>query len=270
MSNIKRGASKIPVKKEKVSYRRKVKENKESIILNIFSVIKVLIVILSFVLLYEIWFYLIKPIVEKPIDNVLIDAHSQELDVNKINTIVYEETKDHSIFNLDMKRIQDRINALEWVKSTYIKRSYPSKVEVDVEFQNPIAKWGENLLLSDENNIYSVTDIENYNDLPSLYASDINRKKILDNYHLFSAALRPLKTQINTLYFSDRGSLMIVLDNNIMLNLGKEEHIQRLKNFISVYQKELINRANEIEYIDLRYRSGLAVKFKENIIANKI
>ena len=47
------------------------------------------------------------------------------------------------------------------------------------------------------------------------------------------------------------------------LGVVREEFMPRLRRFVRVYNSELAGRREDIERVDLRYESGLAVAFRE-------
>ena len=45
------------------------------------------------------------------------------------------------------------------------------------------------------------------------------------------------------------------------MKLGNEDFVERVQRFVAVYQTELGARAGELERVDLRYETGMAVVF---------
>lgn len=256
-SKIQRGASKIP--------QAKVKKQKNKIDYNhmFMKFVSTSIIILTLVLFYELWIYIIKPVVFKPIANVHIISQSNEVDNQSIEKIVSEYVENNSIFTISVYSLMEDIQNTPWVKDVSFNRKYPDLIEIKIDYQKPIARWGENELLSDGNNIYSVSNIDNYNNLPVIYTNDTNKKNILNQYKVFNIAIKPLNHNIQSLTYSETGTSTIVLDNGVKINLGKDNYVERIQNLIAIYNKELVNNFNTIDYIDLRYRQSVAIKFKE-------
>ena len=63
---------------------------------------------------------------------------------------------------------------------------------------------------------------------------------------------------IDELFLSERFAWQITLQNQVRLNLGRQEFIDRLQRFVDVYPL-LKQDKRAVEYVDLRYDTGLAV-----------
>ncbi len=62
----------------------------------------------------------------------------------------------------------------------------------------------------------------------------------------------------------ERGQLEAVLAGGMQLRLGSKDFLQRMHRFKGIYRTELAVRRTEVERVDLRYESGIAVAFKES------
>ena len=47
------------------------------------------------------------------------------------------------------------------------------------------------------------------------------------------------------------------------LSLGGDEFLERMQRFVAIYRSELAPRMDEVQRVDLRYESGIAVAFSE-------
>jgi cell division protein FtsQ len=59
-----------------------------------------------------------------------------------------------------------------------------------------------------------------------------------------------------------RGAWRIRLADGPILELGREQFTERLKRFLSIYQRALSVHGDRIEAVDLRYTNGLAVRWR--------
>ena len=85
----------------------------------------------------------------------------------------------------------------------------------------------------------------------------------MGSYQRLVEVLRPLRLSVAELSTDDRGQLEAELDNGIELIIGGEDFLERVQLFVLIYQSDLSAKADQIERIDLRYKSGLAVAFSE-------
>lgn len=65
-----------------------------------------------------------------------------------------------------------------------------------------------------------------------------------------------------SLALSERFAWQLWLDNGIRLNLGREDKAQRVQRFIDVYPRLEKPEGAQVDAIDLRYDTGLAVSWK--------
>lgn len=54
----------------------------------------------------------------------------------------------------------------------------------------------------------------------------------------------------------------LTLDNGIKLRVGHKDVLTRLADFVKVYTKIIRDREHDVDYVDLRYGNGLAVRWK--------
>ena len=67
---------------------------------------------------------------------------------------------------------------------------------------------------------------------------------------------------LTSLALSERFSWQLWLDNGIRLNLGRKDKAKRVQRFIDVYPRMEQRADAQVDTIDLRYDTGLAVSFK--------
>ena len=65
---------------------------------------------------------------------------------------------------------------------------------------------------------------------------------------------------IEELLLSERFAWDVKLSNEIRLRLGRSEFINRLQRFVDLYP---ILQTKSVDYVDLRYDTGLAVGWKD-------
>lgn len=84
----------------------------------------------------------------------------------------------------------------------------------------------------------------------------------MEQYGFLSNALRPLGYSIDKLEMRERGSWFITTQDGLELLLGREQVMEKMRRFVTIYEKELKDQINQIARIDLRYANGLAVTWR--------
>ena len=102
-----------------------------------------------------------------------------------------------------------------------------------------------------------------WQDLPVLQGPEGSARSLMASYQRVIEILGPLGLTVERLAVDDRSQLEAVLDTGMTLVLGGDAFRERMQRFVAVYQSELAPRLAEVERVDLRYESGVAVKFNE-------
>jgi len=164
---------------------------------------------------------------------------------------------------LKVESLEKSLLALPWIESVNIQRQWPDKLVIAITEQKPGAHWDKTELISTEGKIFSPKSVPStLKDLPWLYGADNNAPDIWTGYQNMSSVIAPLGLKIVAINLSPSDTWEIELNNGIPIVLGKDEVIPRLKRFVQIYPKIFDNNPNAVEYIDLRYNNGLAVKWK--------
>jgi cell division protein FtsQ len=85
---------------------------------------------------------------------------------------------------------------------------------------------------------------------------------MLQHFKDINRLLQPLHVRILTLELTPYFTWKLRLDNGMMLQLGHKDILTRLAHFVKVYPKIVGSRVADIEYVDLRYPNGVAVRWK--------
>lgn len=164
---------------------------------------------------------------------------------------------------LDTLQLQKSLLSLPWIKDVHILRQWPDKLIITITEQNVGAHWDKTRLVNTQGQIFAPTTLPAaVSDLPWLYGPDADASDVWAGYQTLSSIIAPLGLKITTINLTPYDAWEIILSNGIPIVLGKDETVERLKRFVKIYPKIFDNNANAVEYIDLRYNNGLAVKWK--------
>lgn len=203
--------------------------------------------------------------------------YSQRSDI--INAI--DQVDMGNFFQVDVNEVQSYVLNLPWVYSVAVRKQWPNKLKIYVVDQNPIALWNGDFLINQTGQVFQA-DIERINHyLPNFFGPEGSELLALENYKDLNALLDFKALKIDELVLSERFSWQLTLDDGVTLNLGREERIERIQRFMDVYpiikaqlkaKKITEKQQNQaVDYIDLRYDTGLAVGWKtvDSITQNK-
>jgi cell division protein FtsQ len=164
-------------------------------------------------------------------------------------------------FAIDVELIKDRLLQSPWVSKAVVQRVWPNQVFITVVEKKPIARWNDGLL-SNNGEIFNPESSSFPDKLPQLKGPEGQHLQILQHYRKLSSLLTPLHFKIARLELMPDHSWNVAFDNGIKISMGYKDGLTRMGHFVKVYPKVIGNKFAEVEYIDLRYTNGLAVRWK--------
>jgi cell division protein FtsQ len=168
---------------------------------------------------------------------------------------------------LDVQGLENTLAQVPWIDQVTLTRKWPDELLIQITEQIPIARWNNSELLNKTGNIFTPRTASDTLKLPSLYGPPNTQNTVWEGYQEMNTKLMPLGLQISIASMDSRKAWEIYLNNGYHLLLGQEEVMNRLQRFISLYPKIFTHPANELDYVDLRYSNGFAVKWKKNSAA---
>ncbi|MDH5536222.1 MAG: cell division protein FtsQ/DivIB [Betaproteobacteria bacterium] len=165
-----------------------------------------------------------------------------------------------NFFTLDLASARAAFETLPWVRSANLRRHWPDRLDVTLEEHAPLARWGRAGLVSTHGEVFEGTY---EGPLPEFVGPAGAAKEMAIQYEYFRSSLAsvgrvPLQIQV-----SPRRAWQISLDGGTTLELGREQMEARLSRFVAVYNRTVVPLNRPIDYVDLRYANGFAVRIPE-------
>lgn len=165
-------------------------------------------------------------------------------------------------FTINVEYIRDRLLQMPWVSDLYVRRRWPDQVEITIVERHAAAEWNAASLLSRSGELFS-PKYETYPvHLPKFVGPDGKQILMLQYFNDINRLLMPLHAKISYLELTPYLTWKLILDNGITLQTGHKDVLTRLNHFVKVYPKIVGSRAADVDYIDLRYSNGVAVRWK--------
>jgi cell division protein FtsQ len=163
----------------------------------------------------------------------------------------------------DLQRIRQQLEALPWIYEASVRRRWPNALEIDVVEQLPIARWGDNGFLNHEGQVFRPSNDSDWQALPLLQGPEGAARTLMATYQRMVELLSAVGLAVTRLAVDERGQVEAELEGGIRLLLGGSDFLERMHRFLAIYRSELAARAGDVERVDLRYESGIAVAFRE-------
>lgn len=165
-------------------------------------------------------------------------------------------------FAIDVETIKDRLLKSPWVSQAAVQRVWPDKVLITVQEKTPLASWNDSSVLSTNGELFTPETKSYPVSLPKFVGPEGEQIQMLQYYQKLTGILSPLHFKIARFELTPERVWSLTFDNGIKLTAGYKDILTRMDHFVKVYPKIVGNRDSEVEYVDLRYPNGLAVRWK--------
>jgi cell division protein FtsQ len=204
---------------------------------------------------------------QAPVQKIVLSGERQFIDDTQIEQLV-RRTQAGRYFSVDVEQTHQAVEALPWVYRASVRKRWPNGLEIYVVEQVPAAHWNGDLLLNQFGQTFQVSAHEGLILLPQLFGPGGSEQVALQGYFAMRSLLAGTRLEISELFLSERFAWNVQLNNGIKLNLGRKEFIDRFQRFIDLFP--LLNKQEKaVDYVDLRYDTGLAVGWKTKIASKQ-
>lgn len=219
---------------------------------------RLLIVLLCVAALLAAWYERAELMV--PIAHINVQGQTQRIDQRALQRVLASVSAKSMFANLHP--LLQQLQSLPWVQSVDIKRQWPNTLVITMREMTPVARFNEHWVLTQEGRLLLPPSDIGLTQLPWLMGPADQADTVWQAYQAMSAVLNPLSLKIWQLHLSPRFSYDLVLNNGLILYLGTSQVMQRLQLFTRVYPQQLAQRVNQIDHVDLRYASSMAIGWK--------
>lgn len=169
-----------------------------------------------------------------------------------------------TFFTVDLENLRSLFEAIPWVRRAEIRRLWPDRLEVRLEEHQAIARWGrreDGRLVNHHGELFNASSEAA---LPHFAGPPGSEGEVTRHYGEFREALSRLGLEPRQVLLSDRRSWQLRLDNGLVLQLGrdlaKDPVRVRLGRFVEAYPNTLGAMNRRLDYVDLRYPDGFALR----------
>lgn len=172
---------------------------------------------------------------------------------------------DKGFFSLDVELIKERLLQLPWILDASVQKTWPNKVTIRITEKIPAAVWNGDSLLSSTGEIFRPAVSSYPSDLPQLAGALGDQIAILDNFEKINSLIAPLHLKIARFELLPSHTFSLTLENGMKIKAGYKDVLTHIGHFVKVYSKVIGDRAALVDYVDLRYPNGLAVRWKKSV-----
>ena len=201
-----------------------------------------------------------------PVRKVQIYASYYFLDESQIKPLLMPVMQ-ANFFSLDLNRVKHRLLHLPSVANVVVSRLWPATISIHIEEHRPVAHWLDKQFIGADGAIFAPqTSLSLSNkgaiSLPYLHGPPHTAHRVLQEYKNLSTILKTLALRIVCLSLKSDGEWSLQLNNGMIVVLGKAPPTQKIVQFVRVYPQAFGSRGDKVAQVDLRYPSGMAVKWR--------
>lgn len=164
-------------------------------------------------------------------------------------------------FKVNVDQVQQFLQQQPWVYQVAVRKQWPDTLVVVVTEHSPVAIWNLEYLLNQRGEVFKAPIAQLNAKLPQLAGPQGSEQDALTMFTRVQSLLTLHQFEASSLSVSDRFAWQLKLSNGIELKLGREDTLKRVQRFIDLYPSISKHKPEAIEQVDLRYDTGLAVRF---------
>ena len=206
----------------------------------------------------EAWIYLSNV----PVERITVTGELEHTRTEAVQDMVHPALGGGFLW-ADLGRVQEQLEGLPWIYDASVRRVWPNALEIHVVEQLPIARWGDSGFLNHEGQVFRPSGRGAWDHLPLLTGPEGAAGPLMFTYLRLVDLLTPLGLGVVQLAVDERGQLEAVLAGGQRLMVGGDQFLERMQRFTRLYRLELAPLMDDVVRVDLRYRQGIAVAFRE-------
>jgi cell division protein FtsQ len=195
-----------------------------------------------------------------PFNKIQVEAPFIYVSKHKIEQKVLPELK-HGFFLINKSKTAHSLEKLSWVDKATVKRVWPDVLIIKINERRPIAKFNKQGLVDDHGEVFFPKNLVQF-DLPQLIGEQGSEKELLHQFKKMSSILSNVSLSLNVLK-NEPQKLTLIMKDGLEVVMSKKQSVSQLKRFVTIYPKLAEHRAKPLLHLDLRYRHGLAVRWKD-------
>lgn len=208
-----------------------------------------------------------------PIKSVVVEGYYQHTDHDQLRDRVMGQAQ-LGFFNLDIAEIQQEVEELPWVEKAYVRRIWPESISVHIEEHQPVARWGEDGLLSDNFKLFFPPGegvAENpalqaiIGQLPQLSAPERRHAALLKLLKTTQPLLEKIEAPLVGISEDERRSVTLSMKGDVQVVIGHRLIEERIERFADIFRPYVAPVYDDVSRVDMRYTNGFALARKSAV-----
>ncbi len=245
----------------------------------IFGIVFLCAVILTDFLFARYLYHSMTEVDAIPVRQLQVDGELNYLTQKDVADYFLNNYDNLNLLTMDLGRVRKYLLEMPWVRSVSVRKRLPNILYVYLTEYKPAAFFNDGILTKDWKVIKP--NLTNFKEpLVHLAGPENSARSIYDRYVKFSTFLNVKNYIISSLTLTDSYMWEVRLTTGLTLYLGRDAEtighdvedsdqaseqqdilLKRLDMFVELYPR--LERRQDLEYIDLRYDTGAAVRWRD-------
>ena len=200
--------------------------------------------------------------VNQPIEHIRVDGSFQHLTALDVDKVVRAQLHGAGLISVRLSAVQRAIRTLPWVESASVQRSWPHGLSVRVSEQQAVARWNERDLVNAQGTLFYSDARFVAPELPQLAGPSGTEAEVVTRYLALQGRISEAGMRLVALRRDARGAWEAQLDNGVIVRFGRKQIEERSARFLAVALRMLVQRAADIDHVDMRYSNGFAIGWR--------
>lgn len=190
---------------------------------------------------------------------IRVTGDTRHITHEQVEAIVRNELRG-TFFTLNLAQLRAAFEKLPWVREVNLRKRWPSRIDIAVIEHVPLARWANTALVNTHGEVFEAS-FEGR--LPVFIGPIGTSKEIAIQYDFFRRNFAAINATPVMVRFTPRRAWQVRLEGGPTIELGREDIEARLARYLRVHERTVGELKRRIEYVDLRYANGFAVRIPE-------
>lgn len=169
-----------------------------------------------------------------------------------------------NFFTADIVSLRNQVASIDWVKDVRIVRQWPNGLAVNAVARHPIARFGSERFISQDGTVFNQLQLQQATDLPMMYGPKHKTADMMQQYRQVNDWFREANMSLDEVSLTDRMTWFFKFDNGMRVIVDRDNTQAKLYRLSVLSRAQLQPVWSRIDAVDLRYRNGMAVLWKDN------
>ena len=202
--------------------------------------------------------------INQPIETVAVQGRFQRVTPADVERVVKGCVHGSGLLSVDLASVRKAIHTLPWVDAVSVERAWPHGLTVFVVEQTAAARWGERGLLNARGELFDSDERHIPPELAQLEGPPGKESLVAQRYLAAEGRLMQAGVRLTAMRLDARGAWEFDLANGVTVRLGRRQVDERFEKFMDAALKLVTQKAEDIQYVDMRYTNGFAIGWRGN------